>query len=32
MNLFSSSSAVEIKNAGDEKFIYLAMPLALRED
>jgi DNA polymerase-3 subunit beta len=32
INLFSSSSAVEIKNAGNERFTYLAMPLALRED
>lgn len=32
INLLSSSSAVQLKNADNEKFIYLAMPLALRED
>ena len=32
IDLLSSSSAVQVKNEGNEKFIYLAMPLALRED
>jgi DNA polymerase-3 subunit beta len=32
INLLSSSSAVQLKNVDNEKFLYLAMPLALRED